>query len=212
VSVERLLVVSVERLLVVLPRHKSVRRRPDRDSPPTTGLVDGPFLLPGAQPPAPHTPHPGEGEWTLGHRARQPYLDPEALAGDLARIGLPVPASRLAAILAGDEPAPPVVLAGLVDVLELRDPAVGYRPLLTAVAQPWSLRSPSRAPNCAWVIPESGRVDVAWRARSPGEQGRLESGPGHVDSLQETPGLRCLLTCRVAWVGRARGEAVVRLA
>jgi len=48
-----------------------------------------------------------------------------------------VPVNRLVAILVGDEPAPPVVLAGLVEVLELRDPAVGDRPLVTAVARSW---------------------------------------------------------------------------
>jgi hypothetical protein len=93
----------------------------------------------------PLAPHTGEGEWTLGHRARQLYLDPATLAGDLARIGLPVPVSQLGVILSGDEPAPPVVLAGLVDVLELRDPAVGDRPLLTAVAQPWH--------RAGWPVP-----------------------------------------------------------
>ena len=75
--------------------------------------------------------------WTLGHRARQLFLNPEALAGDLARIGLPVPVNRLGAFLAGDEPAPPVALAGLVEVLELRDPAVSDRRLITAVARSW---------------------------------------------------------------------------
>jgi hypothetical protein len=55
----------------------------------------------------------------------------------MARIGLPVPVNRLGAMLAGDELAPPVVLAGLMDVLELRDPAVPDRPLITAVARSW---------------------------------------------------------------------------
>ena len=84
-------------------------------------------------------------EWTLGHRARQLYLDPETLTGDLARIGLPVPVDRLGAILIGDEPAPPVVLAGLVDVLELRDPDVADRPLIAAVARSWR--------HVGWPIP-----------------------------------------------------------
>jgi hypothetical protein len=90
--------------------------------------------LPGSRPHATHADH---WEWTLGHRARQLYLDPATLTGDLARIGLPVPVNRLGAILAGDEPAPPVVLAGLVEVLELRDPAVADRPLIWAVARSW---------------------------------------------------------------------------
>jgi hypothetical protein len=96
--------------------------------------VGGPCLLPGAGP----DPRPAEAwEWTLGHRARQLYLDLATLGGDLARIGLPVPANRLGALLSGDEPAPAMVLAGLVDVLELRDPAVSDRPLITAVARSW---------------------------------------------------------------------------
>ncbi|HET9656754.1 MAG TPA: hypothetical protein VFP72_15485 [Kineosporiaceae bacterium] len=104
--------------------------------------MDGPTLLPDFRPPPTHT---GYGEWTLGQRARQLYLDTGTLAGDLARIGLPVPVNQLGAILAGDEPAPPVVLAGLVEVLELRDPAVHDRPLTTAVARSW---------RCAgWRVP-----------------------------------------------------------
>lgn len=98
-----------------------------------TGPVDDPSLLPGSRP---HAPHADSWEWALGHRARQLYLDPGTLAGDLARIGLPVPVDRLGTILVGDEAAPPVVLAGLVEVLELRDPAVAARPLITAVTRP----------------------------------------------------------------------------
>jgi hypothetical protein len=98
--------------------------------------------LPGSQP---HAPHADGWEWTLGQRARQLYLDPETLAGDLARIGLPVPVNRLGAILVGNEPAPPVVLAGLVEVLELRDPAVADRPLIWAVARPWR--------HVGWPVP-----------------------------------------------------------
>ena len=116
------------------PRHLSVHHRPGRNAPPATGPVDGPPLLPDSRP---HAPHADVWEWTLGHRARQLYLDPATLAGDLARIGLPVPADRLGAILTGAEPAPPVVLAGIVDTLELRDPAVGDRPLITAVSRSW---------------------------------------------------------------------------
>jgi hypothetical protein len=48
-----------------------------------------------------------------------------------------VPADELAAILTGDQPAPAVALAGLVEVLELRDPAVADRPLVTAAARSW---------------------------------------------------------------------------
>jgi hypothetical protein len=108
--------------------------RSGRRSSPAPDPADGPPPLLGSwfrDPPA------DGGEWTLGHRARQLYLDPATLAGDLARIGLPVHADRLATILSGDEPAPPVVLAGLIDVLELRDPAVGDHPLITAVARSW---------------------------------------------------------------------------
>ena len=116
------------------PRRRSVHHRPGRHSSAAPGPAGGPRLLPGPWPPAPHA---HGWEWTLGHRARQLYLDPATLAGDLARIGLSVPVNRLVAILVGDEPAPPVVLAGLVEVLELRDPAVGDRPLVTAVARSW---------------------------------------------------------------------------
>jgi hypothetical protein len=124
------------------PRHLSVHRRPFRNAPSATGPVDGPILSPGSRP---HAAHADRGAWTLGQRARQLYLDPETLAGDLARIGLPVPVNRLGAMLAGDEPAPPVVLAGLVEVLELRDPAVGDRPLTTAVARSWR--------SAGWPVP-----------------------------------------------------------
>jgi hypothetical protein len=99
-------------------------------------------LLPGSRP---HAPHAHGLEWTLGHRARQLYLDPETLADDLTRIGLPVPVHRLNLILAGHEPAAPVVLAGLVDTLELRDPAVRDRPLILAVTRSWR--------KAGWPVP-----------------------------------------------------------
>jgi hypothetical protein len=102
----------------------------------------GPCLLPGLRSHVPHTDGP---EWTLGHRARQLYLDLATLAGDLTRIGLPVPVSRLGAILAGDQPAPATVLAGLVDTLELRDPAVHDRLLVTAVTRSWQ--------RAGWRVP-----------------------------------------------------------
>jgi hypothetical protein len=122
--------------------------------------------VPHAGSPVPHAgspvPHADSGEWTLGHRARQLYLDPVTLAGDLARIGLPVPVNRLGTLLAGDEPAPPVILAGLVDTLELRDPAVGDRPLVTAVA--WSWR------YAGWPVPtEILTILAAARNLSVGE-------------------------------------------
>jgi hypothetical protein len=85
----------------------------------------------------PHDQPEHSWEWTLAHRARQLYLDPVTLTCDLARIGLHLPAQRLATILAGDEPAPAVILAGLVDVLELRDHAVGDHALVTAVTRSW---------------------------------------------------------------------------
>jgi hypothetical protein len=98
--------------------------------------------LPGSRP---HAPHADGREWTLARRARQLYLDPVTLAGDLARIGLPVPVDRLGAILVGDEAAPPVVLAGLVEVLELRDPAVADRPLIWAIVRSWR--------HVGWPVP-----------------------------------------------------------
>ena len=80
------------------PRRLSVYHRPGRHSSATPGPAGGPRLLPGPWPPAPQA---HGWEWPLGHRARQLYLDPATLTGDLARIGLPVPVNRLDAILAG---------------------------------------------------------------------------------------------------------------
>lgn len=126
------------------PRRLSVHHRPDRHSSPAPETARGPCLLPvsGAWL---HDRSADGWEWTLGSRARQLYLNPATLTGDLTRIGLHVPPERLAAILAGDEPAPAVILAGLVDVLELRDPTVGDHPLITAVTRSWC--------RAGWPVP-----------------------------------------------------------
>jgi hypothetical protein len=128
------------------PRHRSLHHHPGRISPPAPEPLAEPAggrrLLPDTRP---YAPAADGGEWTLRRRARQLYLDLATLAGDLTRIGLPVPVNRLDAILAGRESAPPVVLAGLVDTLELRDPAVRDRPLILAVTRPWR--------SAGWPVP-----------------------------------------------------------
>ncbi|HET9656989.1 MAG TPA: hypothetical protein VFP72_16680, partial [Kineosporiaceae bacterium] len=131
---------------LVRPRHRSVHRRPGRITPAAPEPWTDPAVDRRRMPDSwPYAPAADRQEWTLGRRARQLYLDPATLAGDLARIGLPVPVNQLDAILAGRECAPPVVLAGLVDTLELRDPAVHDRPLVLAVTRPWR--------SAGWLVP-----------------------------------------------------------
>ena len=75
--------------------------------------------------------------WSLATRVRQFHLDADAVAEDLARLDVPARGDDVARWIIGDEPVPPVVLPGLVDVLELRDRALSDATVVTAVTGPW---------------------------------------------------------------------------
>jgi hypothetical protein len=75
--------------------------------------------------------------WSLAVRARALHLSEDMVEHDLADLGVVVPQTRLRRVLLGADPAEPVLLAALVEVLLLRDRSLSHAQVVAAAAGPW---------------------------------------------------------------------------
>lgn len=105
-------------------------RRPIRHRPGTTPPMPVPRPLCDAASSEP-------AGWSLAVRARALRLSGDMVEQDLADLGVVVPQTRLRRVLLGVDPADPVLLAALVEVLLLRDRSLSHAQVVAAVAGPW---------------------------------------------------------------------------